>query len=234
MEVEVNVKAIEHFSGLLYGNNLGNSVNHMVHGRDGAPSSRSSPFLSKPFLTQARYLMEGWLRPFKKIFLNFLFIVLTLATRVFLCCSSNDNPFKKTFQQNLACCLFVCFSYYWGEIADEFREEGKTWIFSKILQIQTWVKLFQDDSRPVKILAIIKIVLSILDVITGKHPGRAERTLRQRNVSQCGHLIVWPWACFLSPLGFGFFIYKMVDSKCSSLVVLLWGLSDVGLVKVTF
>lgn len=35
MEGEVNVKPIEHFSGFLYGNNLGNSVNHMVHGRVG-------------------------------------------------------------------------------------------------------------------------------------------------------------------------------------------------------
>lgn len=29
----MNVKTIQHCSGLLYGNNLGNPVHHMVHGR---------------------------------------------------------------------------------------------------------------------------------------------------------------------------------------------------------
>lgn len=50
----MNVKAIEHVSGLLYGNNLGNLVNHVVHGRGGAQCFRSSPFLSKLFPTQSR------------------------------------------------------------------------------------------------------------------------------------------------------------------------------------
>lgn len=31
----MNVKAIEHFSGLLYGNNLENTVNHVLCGREG-------------------------------------------------------------------------------------------------------------------------------------------------------------------------------------------------------
>lgn len=58
----MNVKAIEHFSGLLYGNNLGNPVNHMVHGKGGAPCFRSSPFLSKLFLTQGQIFngRGGW------------------------------------------------------------------------------------------------------------------------------------------------------------------------------
>lgn len=54
MEGEVNVKAIEHFSGLLYGNNLGDSVNHVADGRGGAQCFRSSPFLSKLFPTQGQ------------------------------------------------------------------------------------------------------------------------------------------------------------------------------------
>lgn len=32
MEGEVNVKGIEHVSDFLYGNNIGNVVNHVVHG----------------------------------------------------------------------------------------------------------------------------------------------------------------------------------------------------------
>lgn len=51
MEGEVDIKAIEHFSGLLYGNHLGNPVNHVIHERGGASWFRPSPFMSELFLT---------------------------------------------------------------------------------------------------------------------------------------------------------------------------------------
>lgn len=66
----MNVKSIEHVSGLFYGNNLGTLVNHVVHGRGRAPSFRSSPFLSKLFLTQDQIFngMGRLVEPFLKIF----------------------------------------------------------------------------------------------------------------------------------------------------------------------
>lgn len=66
----MNVKSIEHVSGLFYGNNLGTLVNHVVHGRGGAPSFRSSPFLSKLFLTQDQIFngMGRLVEPFLRIF----------------------------------------------------------------------------------------------------------------------------------------------------------------------
>lgn len=66
----MDVKAIEHVSGLLYGNNLGNLVNHMVHGRGGAQCFRSSPFLSKLFPTQGQMLdrLRRLVEPLLRIF----------------------------------------------------------------------------------------------------------------------------------------------------------------------
>ena len=53
MEEGVNVKAIEHGSGWLYGNNLRNTVHHhVIHRKVEAAWFRFSPFLSKLFLTQ--------------------------------------------------------------------------------------------------------------------------------------------------------------------------------------
>ena len=53
MEEGVNVKAIEHGSGWLYGNNLRNTVHHhVIHRQFEAAWFRFSPFLSKLFLTQ--------------------------------------------------------------------------------------------------------------------------------------------------------------------------------------
>lgn len=63
----MNVKAIEHVNGLFDGNNLRTLVNHVVHERGGAPCFRSSPLLSKLFLThRVKCLMEweGWLSQF--------------------------------------------------------------------------------------------------------------------------------------------------------------------------
>lgn len=58
MEGEVNVKVIEHFSGLLYGNHLGTPVNHVIHRRGGTRFFSSAPFLSKLSLTQSQLFNE--------------------------------------------------------------------------------------------------------------------------------------------------------------------------------
>lgn len=77
----MNVKAIEHGSGWLYGNNLGNPVHHhVVHGKGEASCFRSSPFLSKLFLTQGE-IFNGRGRLIK-LFLR-IFVLCTLATQVF-------------------------------------------------------------------------------------------------------------------------------------------------------
>lgn len=70
MKGEMNVKSIEHVSGLFYGNNLGTLVNHVVHGRGGVSSFRPSPFLSKQFLTPDQILngMGRLIEPFLRIF----------------------------------------------------------------------------------------------------------------------------------------------------------------------
>lgn len=86
------------------------------------------------------------------------------------------------------------------------RKEKLAW--QRILKIPNLSETF----KRLTVLGVIKMVVSILDTITGvseKHPSGAEGTSRQGNVSQFGHLAVSPWACFLGPLSHGLFIYKM-------------------------
>ena len=102
----MNVKAIEHGSGWLYGNNLGNPVHHhVVHGKGEASCFRSSPFLSKLSLTQGEIFNgRGSLI---KLFEN-LCSLHSCYPGIFFATCKMIKSFKKTlFAQNLALCLYL-------------------------------------------------------------------------------------------------------------------------------
>lgn len=63
---KVNRKAIEHFSGLLYGDSLGDPVNHVVPRRGGIQGFKSSPLPSKLFLTRGQIFnrRRRWIESF--------------------------------------------------------------------------------------------------------------------------------------------------------------------------